>query len=387
MFLQILPPFVQNPLAGFRLSIVAGFACLLRRKTSFSYPLLWVSLFLFVWSVLPANAQQTVALHSNGEVSFFPNSNGFVLAVAAASDGDTLYLSGGIFPVANLLIDKKLIIYGVGYAPQQTTATGITQINGSIYLISGADHTQMSGLFINGNLFVGTTALNQNVSNVLVKRCYINGMVRLTHDGNETHMGSHFTLLENIIGVLNGNHIRNCLIRQNIIERLYYFRDNNLFVNNIIMRTSEYFSFSYSNINGSHFENNIFIQTTYSNMETGGYTNCTFHQNAFVSNASFGSTNSIGVYENLVSQDVNTIFVNYDGALAFSYSYDFNLDENFAGKNYGKDGYDIGIFGTSVPFKASMLPEIPHISSQTIAPSTDQDGNLQIQIEVEAQDR
>jgi len=350
-------------------------------------PKFLLSVIAFLLLATSGMAQQTVALHSSGTVTFFPNSNGFTNAVAAAADGDTIYLSGGIFPVSTINIDKKLTIFGVGHAPEYTHATGITQINGTINLISGADFSYLSGLHINGNLQVGTTTQNQNVSGVIIRRCHINGMLRLTHDANENQMGSGFTITENIINVLNGNHIRNCLIQQNVIARLYYFRDNNLFRNNIILRTSEYFSWSYSNISGSHFENNIFINTQYSNFETGGFTHCTFHQNAFVANASFGSTNSTGTYQNLTNQDFNGIFVNYDGASAFSYDYDFNLQESFAGRGYGKDGYDIGIFGTVIPFKANTLPAIPHIKSQTIAPSTDQDGNLQIKIEVEAQDR
>jgi hypothetical protein len=332
-------------------------------------------------------AQQTVALQSNGSVTIFPHTSGFTNAVAAAADGDTLYLSGGIFAVSNLMIDKRLTIYGVGHALEHNTATGITQINGNIYLISGADFSNISGLFVNGNIFVGSTTNNQNVSSVFITRCYINGTLQLTHDGNEERMGTNLILMENIIGALNGNHIRNCLIKQNIIVRLFYFRDNNQFINNIILRTSEYFSFNYSRVVGSHFENNIFINTAYSNLETGGYSHCTFHQNAFVANATFGTTNSTGIYQNLVNQDVNGIFVNYDGASAFTYDYDFNLNESFSGKGFGKDGYDIGIYGTSVPFKANMLPEIPHIKSETISTSTDQDGKLQVNIEVEAQER
>jgi hypothetical protein len=331
-------------------------------------------------------AQQTVALHSNGEVTFFPNSSGFVAAVSAAADGDTIYLPGGIFPVSNLTISKKLTIFGVGHAAENLIATGITQINGDIYLLTGADFSYISGLFVNGNVYVGSTSANQNVFNVTIKRCHINGMLRLTADGSLTNMGSNFILLENVIGTLNGQHIRNCLIRQNIIGRLYYFRDNNQFINNIIIRTSEYFSGNYSLINGSHFENNIFIHLTYNNLEPS-YSNCTFHQNAFVPNATFGTTNTTNTFQNIVNQDINTIFVNYDGAAVFSYDHDFNLKEGFAGIGYGKDGYDVGIYGTSVPFKASMLPQIPHIKTQIIATSTDQDGKLQVNIEVEAQER
>jgi hypothetical protein len=332
-------------------------------------------------------AQQTVALHSNGTVTFFQNSNGFTNSVAAAADGDTIYLSGGIFPVSNLLIGKKLTIFGVGYSPDNNTATGITQINGNIFLVTGADHSFISGLFVNGDVMVGNINANQKVSHVIIKRCHIAGSLQLTHDGDTEKMGSGFLLEENIIRILNGQHIRNCMIRQNVIGRLYYFRDNNQFINNIILRTSEYFAWGYSSINGSHFENNIFTSLAYTNVETGGFSNCTFHQNVFIPNTVFGTSNSTGAYQNLSNIDINSVFVNYDGAIVFSFNHDFTLKEGFAGKGFGKDGFDVGIYGSSVPFKANMLPQIPHIKTQTIAPSTNQEGKLQIKIEVEAQER
>jgi hypothetical protein len=344
---------------------------------------LFPTIFVLLFVATISQAQQIISLHSNGAVTFFSNSDGFKNAVTAAADGDTIYLPGGIFPVSNLTINKKLIIFGVGHSPKHTEATGVTQINGDIYLIAGSDYSSISGLYVNGNVFVGSNKTNQEVKNLIIKRCHIKGTLRLTFDSDENYLGSGFYIHENIIGTLNGHMIRHCLIKDNIISRLLYFRDNNLFVNNIIFRTSEYINWGYSGINGSRFENNIFIHLQYTSLETGGFTNCIFYRNAFVNDATFGNTNSAS--QNLVKQDVNAIFADYDGALGFNYDYDFNLLETFAGKGFGSDGNDIGIFSTDKSFKPSMLPEIPHIKSQNIATSTDENGNLKINIEVEAQ--
>lgn len=330
-------------------------------------------------------AQIAVALHGEEQVTFYYTSSGFSDAVAAASEGDTIYIPGGIFPVYNLEINKKLHVFGVGHSPNVNSSTGRTQINGNIVFTNGADFGSISGLFVNGNVSIGSTNANQTVSNITIHRCHINGTLKLTHDGDPAKMGSNITLTQNIIGALNGQMIRNSLIRQNVIGRLFYFSDNNLFVNNIIQRTSEYFSWGYSGINGSTFRNNIFVSVMYTNLETGGYNNCKFHCNVFVPDVNLGSSNSSDTYPNLFNQLVESVFVGYDGVVAFSYDYNFWLNDDFAGKNFGTDGTDVGIFGTVTPFKADFLPVIPYIKSHSISTDSDVDGKIEVIIEVEAQ--
>ena len=330
-------------------------------------------------------AQTAVALHGSEQITFFYSASGFSEAVAAASPGDTILVPGGIFPVSDLEINKQLVIYGVGHSLVPNQSTGRTQINGNILLTNGADYSELSGLFINGNLSFGSSNANQTVSNVTIHRCYINGNLKLTHDGDVNKMGSNIVLTQNVIGILNGQMIRNCLIRQNIIGRLFYFSDNNLFQNNIIQRTSEYFSWGYSGVNGSIFQNNIFINVSYTNLQTGGYTNCKFHRNVFLADVTLGNTNTEDTYPNLTNQLIESVFVNYDGAVDFSYDYDFNLKDGYPGKSFGIDGTDVGIFGTSTPFKVNHLPLIPHIISRSISTESDVNGKIEVVIEVEAQ--
>lgn len=334
---------------------------------------------LFITGV---QAQQSAALHSNGTISYFYSSAGFTEAVTAASPGDSIYLSGGIFPVSNLVIEKKLVIYGTGHAPESNVATGITQINGTIRLLSGADYSELQGLFINGSLLVGSNATNQNVQNVLIHRCHINNVTQLSFDGNPAQIGSNFTLTENIFHHLRGGGIRNCLISNNIIMNLDWFNDNNLFQQNIITRAAWW---NAGALDGCIFRNNIIGGLVYTMMETGGIRNSTFHQNVFIQEVEFGSTNSQGTFSNLQKQAYNTLFVNYDGVVSFKYSYDFNLLNDSPAKAYGVGGTDPGIFGGANPFKSNMLPNTPHIKSQSISPSTDNQGKINVIIEVEAQ--
>ena len=338
----------------------------------------FITLFVFalVMGSGSAMGQTTVALHSATGVTIFQG-NAFATAVQQAQSGDTIYLSGGQFGVTHLDINKRLTIFGVGHSPSQTAATGHTQVNGDIRLLSGVDQSFISGILFNGNIFVGTTAANQAVSNVIINRCHIMGALRLAHDGAAANLASNFLITENIIHILNGGHTRNHLIRQNVIlGNIHSFRENNLFQNNVIMHAHS--------ITGSTFINNVNLQG-WGHLENSGITLSIFHQNVFVPNIHITNTNTQGVHTNLVNQPLANIFVNYTGQTTYSDALDFNLRPEFAGNNFGTDGTDVGIFGTSTPFKANYLPVVPHIKSKTIAPQTDAAGKLSVQIEVEAQ--
>jgi hypothetical protein len=66
---------------------------------------------------------------------------------------------------------------------------------------------------------------------------------------------------------------------------------------------------------------------------------------------------------------------------------DYHLKDACSGKNAGTDGTDVGIYGTSVPFKENRLPSIPNFSLKAISPETDATGKLPVNIVVDAQER
>jgi len=65
---------------------------------------------------------------------------------------------------------------------------------------------------------------------------------------------------------------------------------------------------------------------------------------------------------------------------------DYHLKADSPGKNAGKDGTDIGIYGGSYPWKEGSLPFNPHYQKIQVAPKTDNQGNLNVNIMVKAQD-
>jgi len=99
----------------------------------------------------------------------------------------------------------------------------------------------------------------------------------------------------------------------------------------------------------------------------------------------YQSTGSIGI-NNIVNQTQSTIFVNQSGN-SFSYDDDYHLQSTCPGKNAGRDGTDIGIYGGASPWKEGSIPFNPHIQTLNISPVTNSSGNLNVNIQVEAQPR
>jgi hypothetical protein len=72
---------------------------------------------------------------------------------------------------------------------------------------------------------------------------------------------------------------------------------------------------------------------------------------------------------------------------SFSYSDDYHLKSTSVGVNAGRDGTDIGIYGGAFPWKEGSLTFNPHYQRINISPTTDNNGNLNVNIKVEAQER
>jgi hypothetical protein len=91
------------------------------------------------------------------------------------------------------------------------------------------------------------------------------------------------------------------------------------------------------------------------------------------------ASTSIGNYTGI---DRATIFVNQTGT-PFDYSHNYHLQ---APTTYlGTDNSEVGIYGGTFPYKEGAVPGNPHIQIKNIAPTTDANGDLHIQIQVGAQ--
>jgi hypothetical protein len=328
-------------------------------------------------------AQQKVALQSNGVTSFFAGASPFSDAYNAAVDGDTIYLPGGTFSTPT--INKRIVVYGIGHHPDSSAVMGETIITGSINLNSESAKSHFEGLKLNGGFNYYGIA-----DSIVVKRCYLTSI----SFGNYASVGTQ--IIENVIvGSINGGTSVNTVIANNIIKKtgsnvISNFANQAWIHNNIIVGTGSYANYAsyyiFSGIIDCLFDNNIILNegsgSSYSinNVISPSLSNNTFKNNIFNANPSV----SLNIWENNsfgISSD--TIFINYTG-LVFDYAEDFHLLNPTV--YVGTTGNEIGIYGGYTPAKAGMNPANPHFQLKNIAIETDENGELNIQIQVEAQD-
>jgi hypothetical protein len=308
-------------------------------------------------------------------------------AVAHAQNGDYIYLPGGPLAgsVGTIIINKKLKIFGCGYHPDSSTATGITQILGALTLSSGSDSSFITGVYsLNG--------ITMNVSNIYIVRCNISNI-----GFNSSNLTNIF-ISENIIrGNSNGISISggtsnaqypNLLVSKNIIfgsigsSSSTVSIGGGIFSNNLIMHNTSNPVLFY--ISTCLFQNNIFLHATSLFSGTGVSSN-TFNNNLFVADSTvLGGQSYTGNY---FIESVSYIFTNYSPSSNWNPSQNFHLLGTSNGVGLGADGTDAGIYGTASPFKDGGIPINPHYQHISIPSATNSNGMLQINITVKAQNQ
>lgn len=325
-----------------------------------------ISAMLLVAANLNITAQNLIARQHGGNAIFYTD---LPTAVAAGQNGDTIYIPGGSWS-ANLSINKRLFIIGTGHNPDSTQATGICYLSGNISISNGASNGRITGIYLTGTLAAVDTA-----TNYIISRCRM-GNIQLTAHS------SQWIIEENIINSqIIGYGAYNNLFSNNIIGQCFYnMGPNNTVKNNIfLMQSYEIGCSNSSSVNNCTFENNNFI----GGGNFTGQNNNLINNNLFVANITFPFGNNLGS-NNVVNQTQSSIFVNQTGS-TFDYTQDYHLKLTSPGKNAGTDGTDIGIYGGMFPWKAGSVPFNPHIQIKSISNTTDQNGNLQINIKVNAQ--
>ena len=320
-----------------------------------------------------SQAQQRVALQSNGVTTIFSSLSPLMDAYTAAIDGDTIYLSGGAFVMPSG-ISKGIAIFGAGFHQDSTTATQASVITNNWVIAPNAD-----GLYIEGvqmqTVSKSSTFIVDNVSFV---RCRI-GSVSFNNTG--VGSSSNYAFIQNVIGYLELYGVINSLITNNIFEGRIEQCHNNVIVNNYLIGDATSSFYIIRNSNTNLVKNNIFNDLeTYAVNGTGNDVQYNVFKNA---------TPNLGVVpldlNNYKGIDLTTVYVNQSGN-AFDYSQDYHLLPAAQSTYLGDDGSQVGIYGGMFPFKEGAVPQNPHISSKLIAPQTDFNGDLNIQIQVGAQD-
>ena len=336
-----------------------------------------ITILLFFAVIFTAFSQQRVILQSNGTATAFGTVNSFVDAYNAAQDGDTIYLPGLEY-VCPSPFNKRLVVFGTGHDPEATSATGRTIITSSNTIVfdPGASGSHLEGMYIGRH--VGFRS-NNKVDNVTFKRVHINGGISIVGT-NPENRSENLLITESVFNGINGQNASNMRVFNSFSNGgLQNLNENSWIANNIIIDNFYPVSHAYQ----SHFENNIIITIHSAASYTGVYfsNGNTFRNNIFNKNPTIQDNNTWE--NNYTNTDPTALFVGYQTPFSYDADYHLNSPVDFPGTT----GDQAGLFGGYHPFKENALPVTPHILNHTIATSADVEGNLQISISVQAQDR
>ena len=338
---------------------------------------------LFIFLILCGGpelySQMATALHTDNDegpgrtVKYYYLSDGFQKAYQDASDGDTIYLPGGTFPPP-LLIEKQLTIYGTGHYPNATAVTGKTIINGTLNLGAGADNVHIEGVEVTGGIDV---ANNVSVNYLTVSRSRINGSIYFR--GNKSNPCTGVTFEGCVIaGHLFFSNLVNSGVYNSILMGYISGSEANTFNNNIIYYTSSPVSTSSNN----SFNNNIFRVSSNTLLVSSNSEGNYFRYNIIGATAPNYGTGAQAT-GNYTGVEFSSVFVNQSGTF-FSYDHDYHLIS--PGTYPGTDETQAGIYGGIFPYREAAVPVTPHITGAAVSPRSDAEGNIQIEISVEAQE-
>lgn len=325
-------------------------------------------------------AQKQVILQSNGEYTIFSSANAFEDAYNAAEDGDTIYLPGLQYSSPSN-IEKSITVYGTGYHPDHTEATARTRISGFRFR-DGSSGSHFEGMYVSGTIqFTGDL-----IEDVTLKRLHVSGDINFNRISSDAcNECNDITIRECVFGSFSGRYsdITNLHLHNNISRRIQYISNSNdgitnvaWIANNTVIRgTHSILQSTYNSL----IENNIFIRYAHGTFFTNNHGN-TFKNNVISSNPTGCEQNTW--IDNYVDVDEEELFVEFSE----SYSYDSNYHLQNPSSYEGTTGNQVGIYGGLIPFKENTRPSNPQILSKEIEISTDEDGELGVEIEVEAQE-
>jgi len=332
---------------------------------------LFTTILLFAQSTF---AQNLISVQNGNKTSFYLQVDS---AITHSQDGDTIYIPGGSW-ILNKPINKSIHLIGVGYHPDSTNTNFPTTLQGNIVLAEGSSNGSLAGIFLQG-VFLGIEGIIAN--SYTVTRC------RITYGFTLYSSNNNISFIENVLegqcSMITGNNCpTNCSFYNNIICSYFnngvgtFLKSN--FKNNIFLQAESDYGIhtQYSTL-----DNNIFVSSCHA---LSSCINTIVKNNLFVETIIFPTGTNVGS-NNLVNQTQNSIFINQEGSV-FDYTHDYHLKSDSPGINAGTDGTDIGIYGGIYPWKHGSIPSNPHFQSVKVAPKTDSNGNLNVNIKVTAQD-
>ncbi len=306
------------------------------------------------------------AVGAVGGTNVFTGANSINLALAAASNGDIIYVVPSSVTYNTVSLAKSVNIIGGGFNPDKPGALRSTVH--SVQPGPGANNIRISGLVITTGIGFGSGV---SLSNIMIDKCRTRNI-----DGGTATLG-------NLI-------IENCIIAENYTGgpalNLNLASTNVRASNNIIYSHNLNTSVAFNSINAGTIENNIFIDWASggSLAAFGSVTNSDIRNNIFYgvrptgtgtysgntqqNNLSFGaSDNTFSTTGNASISNIQNsdpLFVNLPYNSIYLLTYNAALQVGSPGIGSGFGGTNMGIFGGTHPFDiyGTSLPIVQAIT-------------------------
>ena len=319
------------------------------------------------------NGQTTWIANANSGAATGPNTftgtDAITEALAAASNGDLIYVvpSGNAYDA--IQVSKEVLIFGGGYNPRNSSSP-LSIING---IDLSASNVRLSGLRIPVTI---NSSLVGSISNIMIDKCHFRSLHLTTN-----------TAVGNLV-------VQNCVIGDNTSLNEGQLNHHTGVTNARLLNSIIYIrsaSSIPSGLVGAAIENNLFVgvgNPPSTQGALGTVTNCLIRNNIFYGvqpkggnlddntqeyNISFDCVDcSFSVVDGNTSSNnlegVDPQFVNMTHASSFQFSFDVSLQATSPGKGTGSDGKDRGVFGGLIPYDihGSPLPTIQSISAPTM---------------------
>lgn len=330
---------------------------------------------------------QRIVLQGSGAPQVFTS---IQAAIAAAQPDDRLYLSGGTFNDTNIEISMPLHFFGAGIGPDTSAVTSTTTIStpdnsgGSITITTEASGSTFTGIRFNPDHVVqyGLDANSDDPTDLVFERCVFDKPLDLV---NGSAIGASSTVFNECIfhRTLYGESGVTATLTRCILD---YVPGTGATVSNfdgggLTMRHCIALGANIGNSTNSTIENSIFTSTSAPFWQSNGstLTNNLLVSTVLVSNMSAGPAvgNELGV-------PIDSIFL-VEGNDDFDWSDNLHVQAGCVGAGMATDGTDVGVYGSSSPWKEGSAPFNPHFRTATIAPATNASGELPVNIRVAAQ--
>ncbi|MFH1049941.1 MAG: hypothetical protein V1779_03305 [bacterium] len=354
-------------------------------------PIAFIFTLFMITFVITIKAQSSIAVVNPSGTTTLTES--FKTAVESASNGDIIYLPTGTVNTEEVVINKTIHFIGAGYCPD-STGGNLTNISGNFIIADEGSSGSLTGVRILTQVKFGTTEVPV-VKNYTFFRCCFRSTISEFFIGsrrNQPQVDCSDIYFKECIFDNNWTYVNNakkiyfekCVFLSNIFN----INGEVTFTNcNFLFRNPGWALFNF--VNNAIIKNCIISQDSYILSEC--FTN-TFNNNLFCGPTTLtnipGQTQSGNTFNHDTSKVYTGIYLDTWSSLYNSSSLGNKLHLKPEAKAIkGGDGTEVGIYGSSEPFKDGAAPPIPLINSAKVSTRSNAKGKLDVEIKVKAQSK